>query len=388
MKHINEPEKVEVEELANMHGGDIYRHNSEYDFSANINPLGVNERILKAATDSLKDMANYPDVVCSKLRMALAQKLSVKPEWLYFGNGAADVLFTLVLALKPKRALLLSPTFSEYEQALQSVDCQIDYYTLTEENAFTLMPDYLQLLTDELDLLVLCNPNNPVGNTIPTSTLHAILATCKTHGIGVIMDECFNDFLDNPKENTLTNELAFHNNIYILKAFTKMYAMAGLRLGYLITSNFDVLVCMNKVSQPWSVSIPAQAAGVAAVNEDEYVEGTKRYIGKEREYLCRELEDMGIKVYKPEANYIFFHHPLDWYKELLAHRILIRDCSNYKGLTKGYYRIAVRQKEENQQLIRVMKEILATVTCPLVDSSWHDTHSLHQELCLQEEHIG
>lgn len=359
MKHVNKSEEVKNEQLGYVHGGDIYRHKPDYDFSANINPLGVNDRILKAATDSLKDMANYPDVYCAKLRAALAQSLEVNPEWLYFGNGAADVLFTLVLALKPKRALLLSPTFAEYEQALQSIDCHIDYYNLTKENAFTLTLDYLQLLTDDLDLLILCNPNNPVGNTIPTSILQAILATCQTHGITIIMDECFNDFLENDSENTLTNELATYNNLYILKAFTKMYAMAGLRLGYLITSNQGVLAKMNKVSQPWSVSVPAQAAGVAAVGEDEYVERTRRYIAKERDYLCKELNAMGIKVYKPEANYIFFYHRLDWYKELLAHKILIRDCSNYRGLTKGYYRIAVKRSEENQQLIKAMKEIIA-----------------------------
>ncbi|WP_167957185.1 pyridoxal phosphate-dependent aminotransferase [Anaerosporobacter faecicola] len=371
MKHTNALDEVKNDRQIYVHGGDIYRHNPEHDFSANINPLGVNEHIMKAAADSLKDMGNYPDVSCTKLRMELSKKLSINPDWLYFGNGAADVLFTLIHALKPKRALLLSPTFSEYEQALQSVDCSIAYYSLTEENAFTLLPDYLQLLTDELDLIILCNPNNPVGNTIPMSTLQAILTTCVTRGIRVIMDECFNDFLDNTEENTLTNELATYNNLCILKAFTKMYAMAGLRLGYLITSNTAVLAHMNKVSQPWSVSVPAQAAGVAAVHEDEYVACTKRYVRKERDYLCAELESMGIRVYKPEANYIFFHHDTDWYRELLKYKILIRDCSNYKGLTKGYYRIAVRKREENQHLIRVMKKIIA-----------------NQEMYVGEEHNG
>lgn len=343
--------------MANIHGGDIYKYQPKYDFSANINPLGINEAILQATSNSLRDIASYPDVRCGRLRSALSVKLSVPEEYLYFGNGAADVLFTLVLACKPKTALLVSPTFTEYEQALHSVDCSIRYYDLDSTNGFSITENYLTALTPDIDIIILCNPNNPVGNTIPHGLLLQILRRCLELNITMVVDECFNDFLDNPEYHQLTKELEGHNNLVILRAFTKMYAMAGLRLGYLMTANYELLATMGNVSQPWSVSIPAQSAGEVAINQDEYVTRTRTCIKKEKEFLCKELEALGIRYFEPEANYIFFYDQLDWKKELLKEGILIRDCSNYRGLAKGYYRIAIRTRLENEVLIKKMRKI-------------------------------
>lgn len=343
--------------MINKHGGDIYKYQPRYDFSANINPLGVNEAIVTAARESLQDIANYPDIRCGRLRSALALKLHVLEEYLYFGNGAADALFTLVLAGKPKKALLVSPTFAEYEQALQSVDCDITYYELDSSKDFFVTENYLSALTPDLNMVILCNPNNPVGNTVPQELLLRILKRCSQLNITLVVDECFNDFLEDPNYHELTLELDEYNNLVILRAFTKMYAMAGLRLGYLMTANNELLAKMNSVSQPWSVSIPAQAAGVVALNQEEYVAKTRAYIKKEQEFLCEALSGLRIQYFKPEANYIFFYDQIDWYKELLEEGILIRDCSNYRGLTKGYYRIAIRTRLENEALIKAMRKI-------------------------------
>ena len=343
--------------MMNIHGGDIYKYKPKYDFSANINPLGVNEAILTAARDSLGDIASYPDVRCGRLRNSLSSKLHVPGEYLYFGNGAADVLFTMVLASEPKKALLVSPTFAEYEQALQSVNCEIAYYELVSDNGFSVAENYLNALTPDLNMAILCNPNNPVGNTISHELLLQILNRCVELNIILVVDECFNDFLENPEYHTLTSELARCNNFVILRAFTKMYAMAGLRLGYLMSSNVELLAKMNSVSPPWSVSIPAQAAGVVAIDQEEYVAKTRTYIKKEREFLCEALSVLKIQYFGPEANYIFFYDPIDWYKELLEEGILIRDCSNYRGLSKGYYRIAIRTRVENEALIKAMRKI-------------------------------
>jgi threonine-phosphate decarboxylase len=343
--------------MENIHGGDIYKYQPEYDFSANINPLGTNEEILQAARESLQDIASYPDIRCGRLRRALSLKLCVHEEYLYFGNGAADALFTLILASKPKTALLVSPTFTEYEQALHSVDCDIRYYQLDSTNGFSLTEDYLMALTPDLNMIILCNPNNPVGNTIPHELMLRILSRCVELNILMVVDECFNDFLDDPEYHQLTNELEEHNNLVIIRAFTKMYAMAGLRLGYLITANRRLLAKMNNVSQPWSVSIPAQVAGEVAVTQDEYVARTRICIKKEKEFLCKSLAGLGIHYFKPEANYIFFYDQLEWKKELLKEGILIRDCSNYRGLSKGYYRIGIRTRLENEALIKAMRKI-------------------------------
>ena len=343
--------------MMNIHGGDIYKYKPKYDFSANINPLGINDAILAATRDSLRDIANYPDVRCEKLRKSLSSKLHVPEEYLYFGNGAADVLFTLVLASKPKKALLVSPTFAEYEQALQSVDCEIAYYELNSSNGFSVTENYLAALTPELNMAILCNPNNPVGNTISHELLIRILERCAEYDITLVVDECFNDFLEDPEYHSLTKELATYNNLVIVRAFTKMYAMAGLRLGYLMSANIELLAKMNSVSQPWSVSIPAQTAGVVALSQEEYVAKTRTFIKKERKFLCEALSVLRIQYFEPEANYIFFYDQIDWYKELLEEGILIRDCSNYRGLSKGYYRIAIRTRVENEALIKAMRKI-------------------------------
>lgn len=343
--------------MTNKHGGDIYKYQPRYDFSANINPLGVNEAIVTAARESLQDIANYPDIRCGRLRSALALKLHVPEDYLYFGNGAADALFTLVLAGRPKKALLVSPTFAEYEQALQTVDCDITYYELDSSKDFSVTENYLTALTPDLNMVILCNPNNPVGNTIPHELLLRILKRCYELNITLVVDECFNDFLEKPNYHELTLELGDYNNLVILRAFTKMYAMAGLRLGFLMTADRELLTKMNSVSQPWSVSIPAQAAGVVALNQEEYVAKTRAYIKNEQEFLCEALAELKIQYFEPEANYIFFYDQIDWYKELLEEGILIRDCSNYRGLTKGYYRIAIRTRLENEALINTMRKI-------------------------------
>ncbi|WP_310603343.1 pyridoxal phosphate-dependent aminotransferase [Anaerosporobacter sp.] len=343
--------------MINVHGGDIYNIKVKHDFSANINPLGIPSEVLEAISTSLRDIVNYPDVNCSKLRNALSSKLHIPQQYFYIGNGAADALFTLALAKKPKTALLVSPTFAEYEQALKSVDCKISYYELQDSNGFAITEDYITALSPNLDMIILCNPNNPVGNTISHEVVLHILKRCFELNITVVVDECFNDFLKNPEYHTLLEALDRYNNLVILQAFTKMYAMPGLRLGYLMTANQQLITKMQEVSQPWSVSTLAQVAGVVAVKQEDYVSKTREYVEKEREFLCKALFDMGIRYFEPEANYILFYDAIDWYKELLEEGILIRDCSNYRGLSKGYYRIAVRTREENEVLIEVMRRI-------------------------------
>lgn len=345
--------------MKTIHGGDVYANRVDYDFSANINPLGINKRIFSAAVESMSHMAQYPDIRCSKLRDALSKKLGVDSSYLYFGNGAADVLYTLILASKPQKALLVSPTFAEYEQALRSIDCEVVQYHLREEDGFVITDQYIYELTKELDMIILCNPNNPVGNTVEQSMLLKIVKRCKELDIMMVVDECFCDFLDDMKNYSMLDYIEEYDNLVLIKAFTKMYAMAGLRLGYLINSNHKLLNKMLEVSQPWSVSIPAQEAGFVAVQEEEYVNESRLYVKKERTYLCKALDNLNIKYYKPEANYILFYDEVDWYTLLLKERILIRDCSNYKGLRKGYFRIAVRTREENEKLIHTMKKIVS-----------------------------
>ena len=342
-----------------IHGGDVYHHQGCIDFSANCNPLGTPEGIKKAIIKSLEHINDYPQVGCTPLKKAIAEYENTKPDQVICGNGAAEVIFSLCRAVNPRRALVPAPTFAEYQQALYSVDCQVEFFPLNGKKGFVLEEDFLQALTKEIDIIFLCNPNNPTGITIPQDLLEEILETCAMQGIFMVVDECFLDFVKDPEKYTLKGKLEKYPGLFILKAFTKRYAIPGVRLGYGFCSDRKVLDRMEAVTQPWNVSTMAQQAGMAALKESEYVEAGRQIIFRESAWMKEKMRQVGLTVYPSEANYIFFYGPEDLFERCVAKGILIRDCSNYLGLKKGYYRVAVKLHEQNEKLIEVLEEVLS-----------------------------
>ena len=208
------------------------------------------------------------------------------------------------------------------------------------------------------DIIFLCNPNNPTGITVPQDLLEEILETCAMQGIFMVVDECFLDFVKDSEKHTLKGKLEKYPGLFILKAFTKRYAIPGVRLGYGFCSDGEVLDRMEAVTQPWNVSTMAQQAGMAALKESEYVEAGRQIIFRESAWMKERMRQVGLTVYPSEANYIFFYGPEDLFERCVAKGILIRDCSNYPGLKKGYYRVAVKLHEQNEKLIEVLEEVL------------------------------
>ena len=424
------------------HGGDVYSHPGVLDFSANINPLGPPEAVIRAAEESLKNIHRYPDVQQRELLSALSDAEDIPREWLICGNGAAELIFSVVQTLRPRSALLTAPAFREYERALKAAGLteqtvrheaggrvekngerrQRDawetpagprerneegkkrdigkafefpvgkegmfFYCAQEADGYQLKEDILGLLTADMDLLFLCNPNNPTGQLIDPDLLRKIADRCLKNKIFLVLDECFLDFADPPEKKTgravsekdsepgyfactvssagakptpglsLKPLLAGNPYLLILKSFTKLYAMPGLRLGYGMTSNQELIKAMRRVVQPWNLSIPAQAAGAAALKETDYVQQTRELIRGERIFLKEGLERAGLRVYDPAANYLFFKGPEGLASRLLDQGILIRDCSGYRGLDAGCYRVAVRRREENRILLGGIKKVL------------------------------
>nr|WP_319487724.1 threonine-phosphate decarboxylase CobD [uncultured Caproiciproducens sp.] len=345
-----------------VHGGDIYSVQTFVsqpilDFSANINPLGLPPAVKAAAIAAIDQCVHYPDPLCRELRGAIAGREGVTPEQILCGNGAADVIFRLVLAVHPENAVILAPTFAEYEQALSTVHCKIYRHFLLEQDDFALTDSILDALTPQIDILFLCNPNNPTGQVVKSDLLMAIYQKCRENNIILVMDECFNDFLNYPQEHTLKGLIPKNPQLFILKAFTKIYAMAGLRLGYGISANPELLQKMTDCGQPWGVSIPAQAAGIQALKETQYLQKTAALISTERAYLTKQLAQMGLRVIGSHANYIFFRASgrEKLREQLLAHGILIRSCQNYAGLDATYYRAAVRSHYENEILVDALQ---------------------------------
>ena len=346
-----------------IHGGDIYtkrRTNTELilDFSANINPFGMPDSVKNAIIDNIESYTNYPDPLCRELRKSLAIHENINVSNIICGNGAADIIFKITLALKPKKALVIAPTFAEYEEAINLVNGEINYYNLKEETHFSIEADILNYITTDLDIMFICNPNNPTGIPMKKEDMFNILAKCKKNNVNLVVDECFIDFLIDEEEYSVSSYLAQYNNLIILKAFTKIYAMAGIRLGYMMCSNMDIVNKINNIGQPWSVSTVASKCGIAALKEVDYVKKTKEYIKENREYLIRKLNSLGYKVFESKTNFILFKTKHTNIKDKLEeYGILIRSCSNYRNLNEEYFRIAVKSEKNNKYFIDCLKEI-------------------------------
>lgn len=347
-----------------VHGGDIYSEKFKnrgkiFDFSANINPFGLPKGVKDALKKAAVNCADYPDPFCRELSEEVANFHNVSNENLFFSNGAADVLFRLSLAIKPKKTLLLAPTFADYEKAYSVGGSNFSYYTVFEENNFEIQENILDEIDESLDLMVICNPNNPTGKLIKENILLKVLKKCKEKNVRLLVDECFIDFVNEKDKYSFIDKIKEYNNLIILKAFTKTYAMAGVRLGYCITSDINLIKACREVGQDWSVSTLAQKAGLAAIKETTYFKESHEYIEKERKILLESLNKLGFKTYNSLANYIFFHTDIfDLKEKLEKYNIVIRSCGNYRNLGKGYYRIAVKRKTDNKYLIKCLKEIL------------------------------
>ncbi|WMJ89522.1 pyridoxal phosphate-dependent aminotransferase [Anaerocolumna sp. MB42-C2] len=342
----------------NQHGGEIYDKKISWDFSVNTNPFGLPEGVKKTLIRHIDTFALYPDNRCGSLASAIADYERADRDYIICGNGASDLIFRLCYALKPGKAMVTAPAFSEYEKALREAGSQIEYCLLTERDSFQVTEQLLNQLNETIDLLFLCNPNNPVGNLIPPALLEKIMTQCLRYNIFLVMDECFIEFTDEPEAYSIKKYLNKNDRVFLLRAFTKLYAMAGLRLGYGICSDIQLINKMSAMGPAWNVSVPAQIAGIEALKEESYRLKTKELIRVEREYLYNSLKTLGIKVFKPTANYIFFKCWDTLYEFLLHREILIRQCGNYNQLSREFYRIAVKNHEENVILIREIAEFL------------------------------
>ncbi|MHB1485584.1 MAG: pyridoxal phosphate-dependent aminotransferase [Saccharofermentanales bacterium] len=350
----------------NRHGGNVYSFKDEkgrfpLDFSANVNPLGLPAAVKKKIRESLNEFTLYPDIDCNELCEAIARFESTRRENILCGNGAGDLIFRLAYALKPKKALLISPTFTEYEAALRNVGCELYFYDLHSSDQFVIHEDILEMIPG-MDIVFICNPNNPTGQLTPKSLLIKIAEACSGSDCVFVMDECFIDFIENREEFTMKNEIARFGNLVVLKAFTKIFAFAGIRLGYCLCSDHGLLRKIFAAGQPWSVSVVAQLSGIEALKDTDYLVRTHKNTSVERRFLKTNLEKLGFEVFDSYANFLMFHikdesSQESIYDRLLDKEILIRKCGNFRGLDSGYYRIAVKSRKDNIRLVRALSDL-------------------------------
>ena len=347
-----------------VHGGDWAGYRAEFgcdalDFSANVSPLGLPAGVAAAITNALPTADRYPDPLCRELRAALAGAEGVPADWILCGNGAADLIFRLALAVRPRRALLPAPTFAEYEAALQTVGCAVQRVFLREENEFAVTEEFVDAVTPETDIVFLCQPNNPTGQVTPPALVERLVRRCAECGAVLVVDECFLDFLPDRDAWTAKQLLRDAPQLIILKAFTKLYAMAGVRLGYALCGDATLLEKMRGAGQPWAVSSLAQAAGLAALQETAYAGAVRALIAEQRPRMAAGLRALGLRVMDGQANYLLFRATPDFGEKLRRRGAVVRSCANYPGLDAAWYRTAVRTAEENIRLLQIMGEILA-----------------------------
>ena len=383
-----------------MHGGDVYRNNVKYDFSISVNPLGMPKTVKEAAFAAVSDAEKYPDIRCEALRRAISCKLGCVQENVVCGNGASELILAFlqmacsagamdaVRSAVAPRLLLVAPCFTGYEAAFRAVgeqfgaDCDfsdyrdsLKFFPLLEKNGFSftreMLPAFLEKLrTTKPAACILTNPNNPNGKLVERAVLEEIASECEKTGTWLLIDECFMELTGKADEYSFIPLLSRYKSVIVLRAFTKTFAIPGLRLGYCVTSGGETAAALRRQLPEWNVSAPAQAAGVAAVHEDAYLKETVRLISEERQFLASELKKLGFAVFPSDANFLLFRTEArangadccssegSLFDALLSDGILIRDCRDFMGLGEGFYRIAVRKHAENEALVESLRRIL------------------------------
>ena len=362
-----------------LHGGDIYHNQVNMDFSMNVNPFGIPKSVRERMGQAVERIDTYPEPTAEKLRAKLAGYHKAAPEQIICGNGASELLMACVRGLysgkQTTHIMIPIPSFYGYQWAAESIDARVHYYSMKQECRYQLDEGFLKhveevyasLTREEREnmIIFLANPNNPTGAYIDPDILNKLLANCEEHRINVILDECFMEMSDDPAGHSMIPQCKKYPHLWIIRAFTKTYAMPGIRLGYMIGNHEEKLSLIRHQLPEWNVSLPAQEAGIAAMDEMQYLTDSRDYIQKEREYLEREIFKVGQSIkesdlilYPSVTNYLLFYSTIPFYDSLLDQGILIRDCGNFAGLPDGYYRIAVRTHEENRKLIEKIWKVV------------------------------
>ncbi len=338
------------------YGGNVFFQNTCIDFSANINFLGIPDPVMQAARSGLMAAVQKPAQESGTLQEHIAAWEGVEPEHIFYGSGSSEIVRSLLTVLQPKKALLPAPGFEEYMRSLSMAKCEIEYYYTKEEDGFRIpLDDFLTRITSDTKLVFLCNPNNPTAVLYDHTACGRVLERCAQTDSILVLDECSLDFAEDAQNLSMHAKDA-DKHLFIVKDFTKMFAMPGIRLGYALCTDTELIEKLQGTVQPWSVSAVAQKAGIACTKERGFVQQTVEETARERTWLLQELARIGIAKARGEANLIFFKSRPGLHAFGMMHGIMLRDCSNLEGMPQGYYRVSVRSREENQKLTEVLEQ--------------------------------
>lgn len=341
-----------------LHGGE-YGQDISIDFSVNLHPLGMPKQVKEALRQAVGCADRYPDRRSSELRERIALRNHISSDMVVMGNGASESIMAIVKMLRPRHALLIEPCFYGYRHALLAEGCQI--HTLQKKWGDFNANQICEALTEEIELLFLNDPVNPTGENIEETDLFEILKTAKEKKIKVVLDESFYPLSDKvlkPSQRDLKAFLEEYDNVFILQSYTKLFAIPGVRIGFVLTNEVKARN-LQKHMPEWNLSCFAQAGGIACEELwlADYPRKTYLQIQKDRETFQKSLREIGYKVWPSNTIFFLLKGDVDLGERLLSHKIAVRDCSNFQGLDKGMYRIAVKTSQENNVLVQVLEKI-------------------------------
>lgn len=349
-----------------LHGGNIYRLQREgkkelLDYSSNINPLGVPKKYKEEVINSFHILEKYPDPEYIELRENIGKYNGIDLQNIVVGNGATEILFLYMKAMKPKKSVIVAPAFAEYKRALDIVESEIIYYPLLEKNSWELdIESFIKELPD-CDLVVICNPNNPTGSFLSLEKIEKINSELEKRKIKLFIDEAFIEFVEDWKNQTAI--LLNSKNIFIMRALTKFFAVPGVRLGYGISFDNDILKKMEKYKEPWSVNSFAELAGKTMLWDYKYIEDTENWIREEKKWFYEESKKIeNIRTYKTNVNFILvklLKYNSSYVREKMIEKgVVVRDASNFQYLDQNYIRLAIKNRENNIKVLKALEEVM------------------------------
>ena len=333
--------------------------NDIIDFSSNVNPHIISD-LGKYVLEGLEKSRSYPDINYTNLRNNISDYIKVDSERIIPGNGATEIIYLLMKSIK-RRLAILNPTFSEYGRGAKLNNLEIIDFHLKEENNFSIDLDEIQKNMDKFDSLFVCNPNNPNGKV---KDLNELLDLMIENDKLLIVDETFMEFVGEEEKYSLINKIEQTPNLFILKAVTKFFGMPGLRLGYGVTSNKQIIKNIYEYKEPWTINSFAENLSNYLFKDKEYINGSKDYYINERKFMLEELRKISrLKVYDTDTNFVLIKLDDDEANSLKLelfekYNILIRDASNFIGLDKSYIRVAIKSHNDNKVLIESLRKIL------------------------------